>query len=195
MKKIGFFLLLCSLILSSCGIYKRSDVKDNPVNVNERVEKNIKEGKGVRFLNKGSGQGGVFDFASSNPMWRATVDILDFVTFANASYSGGIIVTDWFNDNSKENALRDLKITVKFLSNEIRADGIKIDIHERICKIENSNSCSINKIKSEVSGELKLAILKSAARIEKNIVTERSKNFKRKLSIDKDKDNSKNKKN
>ena len=194
MNKIALFLLISSIFLSSCGIYKRSDVSDNPVEVNKRVEKNIKEGKGVRFLGGGD-KGGVFDFASSNPMWRATIDILDFVTFANASYSGGIIVTDWFNDNSQKNISRDLKITVKFLSNEIRADGIKIDIHERICKIENSNSCSINKIKSEVSGELKLAILKSAARIEKNIVTERSKNFKRKLSIDKDKDNSNNKKN
>lgn len=195
MNKIALFLLISSIFLSSCGIYKRSDVRDNPVEVNKRVEKNIKEGKGVRFLGGGDNKGGVFDFASSNPMWRATIDILDFVTFANASYSGGIIVTDWFNDNSQKKELRDLKITVKFLSNEIRADGIKIDIHERICKIENSNSCSINKIKSDVSGELKLAILKSAARIEKNIVTERSKNFKRKLSIDKDKDNSNNKKN
>ena len=135
MNKIALFLLISSIFLSSCGIYKRSDVRDNPVEVNKRVEKNIKEGKGVRFLGGGDNKGGVFDFASSNPMWRATIDILDFVTFANASYSGGIIVTDWFNDNSQKKELRDLKITVKFLSNEIRADGIKIDIHERICRI------------------------------------------------------------
>ena len=185
MKKIAFLLILFSIFLSSCGIYKRSDVKDNPVSVNERVAKNLKEGKGVRFLNSNKGAGGVFDFASSNPMWRATIDILDFITFANASYSGGIIVTDWFNDNSQKDQLRDLKITVKFLSNEIRADGIKIDIHERICKINNSSSCSINKIKSEVSGELKLAILKSATRIEKNMRAENAKNFKKKLTLDK----------
>ena len=185
MKKIAFLLILFSIFLSSCGIYKRSDVKDNPVSVNERVAKNLKEGKGVRFLNSNKGAGGVFDFASSNPMWRATIDILDFITFANASYSGGIIVTDWFNDNSQTDQLRDLKITVKFLSNEIRADGIKIDIHERICKVNNTSSCSINKIKSEVAGELKLAILKSATRIDKNMRAEKFKNFKRKLTLDK----------
>jgi hypothetical protein len=185
MKKIAFLLILFSIFLSSCGIYKRSDVKDNPVSVNERVAKNLKEGKGVRFLNSNKGAGGVFDFASSNPMWRATIDILDFITFANASYSGGIIVTDWFNDNSQTDQLRDLKITVKFLSNEIRADGIKIDIHERICKVNNTSSCSINKIKSEVAGELKLAILKSATRIDKNMRAEKVKNFKRKLTLDK----------
>ena len=185
MKKIAFLLILFSIFLSSCGIYKRSDVKDNPVSVNERVAKNLKEGKGVRFLNSNKGAGGVFDFASSNPMWRATIDILDFITFANASYSGGIIVTDWFNDNSQTDQLRDLKITVKFLSNEIRADGIKIDIHERICKVNNTSSCSLNKIKSEVAGELKLAILKSATRIDKNMRAEKVKNFKRKLTLDK----------
>ena len=186
MKKIAFFLILCSILLSSCGLYKRSDIKDNPVEVKKRVEKNLKEGRGVRFLDRDKNKGGVFDFASSNPMWRATIDILDFVTFANASYSGGIIVTDWFNDNSQKNQLRDLKITVKFLSNEIRADGIKIDIHERVCKINNSSSCSINKIKSGISGELKLAILKSATRLDKNMRAEKSKNFKRKLIIDKE---------
>jgi hypothetical protein len=186
MFKIASFLIICSIMLSSCGIYKRSDIKDNPVDVDERVAKNIKEGKGLRF-GKGTGSsGGVFDFASSNPMWRATIDILDFVTFTNASYSGGIIVTDWFNDNSKKDAVRDLKITVRFLSNEIRADGLKIDIHERICKLNNPNSCTINKIKSEVSGELKLAILKSATRLEKNMSAERVKNFKRKLTVDRE---------
>ena len=186
MKNIAFFLILCSILLSSCGLYKRSDIKDNPVEVKKRVEKNLKEGRGVRFLDRDKNKGGVFDFASSNPMWRATIDILDFVTFANASYSGGIIVTDWFNDNSQKNQLRDLKITVKFLSNEIRADGIKIDIHERVCKINSSSSCSINKIKSGISGELKLAILKSATRLDKNMRAEKSKNFKRKLTIDKE---------
>ena len=168
MKNIAFFLILCSILLSSCGLYKRSDIKDNPVEVKKRVEKNLKEGRGVRFLDRDKNKGGVFDFASSNPMWRA------------------IIVTDWFNDNSQKNQLRDLKITVKFLSNEIRADGIKIDIHERVCKINSSSSCSINKIKSGISGELKLAILKSATRLDKNMRAEKSKNFKRKLTIDKE---------
>ena len=113
------FALLILAVLSSCGIYKRSDVKDNPVNVNERVRKNIQEGRGVRF-GKGATRGGDFDFASSNPLWRASIEIFDFVPLTNASYSGGIIITDWFSAENKnpENS-RDLKITVKFLTNEI----------------------------------------------------------------------------
>ncbi len=172
MKKISILLLCTTIILSSCGIYKRSDVKDNPVNVNERVQRNIKEGKGIRFGSSFGKSGGTFDFASSNSMWRASIEILDFVTFTNASYSGGLIVTDWFNANTDNSELRDLKITVKFLSNEIRADGLVVNVHERICKNNSASSCQINKIKSKISSELKIAILKKAVQIEKNIIKE-----------------------
>ena len=152
-----------TFLLNSCGLYKRSDVKDNPVNVNDRVKKNIQEGRGIRF-GRGATRGGDFDFASSNPLWRGAIDVMDFVPLTNASYSGGIIITEWFSsENNSENNNRELKITVRFMSNEIRADGIDVSIHERICSSTNSSSCSIKKVKSKLEGEIKLAILKKAA--------------------------------
>jgi hypothetical protein len=167
MKKLTLLLIATAFILTSCGIYKRSDVKDNPVNVDARVRKNIEEGRGIRF-GKGSYQGGVFDFASSNELWRASIDILDFVPFTNASYSGGIIITDWFSGNSKvENEKRELKITVRFLTNEIRSDALGITIYERLCKINSIYDCNTNKITSNLTNEIKLAILKKAAILEK----------------------------
>ena len=78
MKKLTLLLITTSLILTGCGIYKHSPIKDNPVNVNQRVQKNIEEGRGIRF-GKGASKGGVFDFASSNELWRASIEILDFV--------------------------------------------------------------------------------------------------------------------
>ena len=162
-KKFLLLFLVLSLSLNGCGIYKRSDIKDNPGNVEERVQKNIKEGKGIRFGNLGSSAaGGVFDFASSNEMWRASIEILDFVSFTNASYSGGIIITDWFSNNKDK---KEIKITVRFLSNEIRAEGIEVIIHERICGQNNTN-CKITKKKSKLESEIKIAILKKAARIQ-----------------------------
>ncbi len=158
--------LLALIFLSGCGnnIFKRSDVKDNPVNVKDRVRKNIEEGKGVRF-NLGKKRGGVFDFASANELWRASVETLDFVPLVNASYSGGIIITDWFNGGKENN--RDLKITVRFLSNEIRSDALKIIVHERIC---SNNNCVTNLIDSKISGEIQLAILKKATLMEKKSI-------------------------
>ena len=164
-KFLNVFVVLTILVsLNSCGIYKKTDVKDNPVNVDERVRKNIKEGRGIRF-GRGATRGGDFDFASSNPLWRASIEIFDFVPLTNASYSGGIIITDWFSaENQNSNDTRDLKITVKFLTNEIRADAVDVTIFEKICKSED---CSTKKIKSKLEKEIKLAILKKATLMEK----------------------------
>ena len=163
-KKLLPLFFILSLFLSGCGIYKRSDIKDNPYNVQERVQKNIEEGRGIRFGKLGSsGASGTFDFASSNEMWRASIEILDFVSFTNASYSGGIIITDWFSRNKDK---KEIKITVRFLSNEIRAEGIEVTIHERICEQNNTN-CKITKKKSKLETEIKIAILKKAARIQR----------------------------
>jgi len=170
MKKFTLLLITAAFFFTSCGIYKRSDIKDNPVNVNQRVAKNIEEGRGIRF-GKGSSQGGVFDFASSNELWRASIDILDFVPFTNVSYSGGIIITDWFSGNSKvENEKRELKITVRFLTNEIRSDALDIKIHERLCNLDSIYDCNTNKITSNLENEIKLAILKKAAILEKQSI-------------------------
>lgn len=175
------FIILFFFLTVSCGgnFFKRANVEDVPVNVQDRVEKNIEEGRGIRF-GKGKNKGGVFDFASSNELWRATVDTLDFVPLINASYSGGIIITDWFNgDVKEENQSRDLKITVKFLSNEIRSDAIDVDIHERICSEQQFN-CKVGLIDSKISNDIKIAILKKAAFFEKNKIDKISKKNKKK---------------
>ena len=162
-------LLVSLLVLPSCkNPFRYTDTREVPVDAKERVRKNIEEGRGISF-GRGPKGGGVFDFASSNELWRASIEVLDFVSFTNASYSGGILITDWFsgNSNSEENSQRDLKITVRFLSNEIRADGIKVIIHEKICSDKSKLNCNINKIKSSIGNDIKLAILKKAALLKK----------------------------
>ena len=164
MQKIFYLIVL--LFLSSCGkdMFTFPSAKDVPIDVTERVEKNIEEGRGISFGGPKK-QGGVFDFASSNEMWRASIEVLDFVSFTNASYSGGIIITDWFSGNNKdqETISRELKITVRFLSNEIRADGLKVIVHEKLCSSIDKSDCQIQKIESEITNQIKLAILKKAS--------------------------------
>ncbi len=169
LNKFTVLILVILFSFSSCSknIFKRSDIKNNPVNVNERVKKNVEEGRGIRF-GKGSKSGGTFDFASSNELWRASMDVLDFVPFSNASYSGGVLITEWFDGNSSnQNENRNLKITVRFLSNEVRADALDIGIHERKCQNKGMN-CNVKKIKSKLEPEIKLAILKRAAYLKAN---------------------------
>jgi len=157
----SFLLILILFTMNSCIKFKNAPVKDFPVNVNDRVKKNLEEGKGIRIFG-GNKNGGTFQFASANPLWRASLDILDFVPITNASYSGGILITDWYDDKEKNEAI---KITVRFLSNEIRSDAIDVIVYKKNCKaFEN---CQTNNLNSSIKEELKIAILRKASQIEK----------------------------
>ena len=116
-----------------------------------------------------------YQFASSNPMWRATLEILDFLPLANVDYSGGIITTDWYNEGTASD--ESIKITVRFLTNEIRSDGIRIIVHKKRCNIQQK--CTVRKISSTLEQELQIAILKKAILFE-NELNKGKKKFKRK---------------
>ena len=141
--------------------FKRADVKDVPINDADKRKKNIDEGRGLRLggsLNRGSGN---FDFATSNEMWRASMDVLEFVPLTTVDYGGGIIITDWYADDLNSN--ESIKIIVNFLSNEIRVDGLKIKIYKKTCN--NNFNCETNIVNSKLNNEIKMAILKKAAQI------------------------------
>ena len=163
LNKILFTILIVFLFsLNSCGIYKPSDARKNPTNANERIKKNMEEGKGFRLGNLGKKSGGDFQFASSNPLWRATLVKLDFAPLNNVDYAGGIIVTDWFSEGSSN---EQIKITIRFLTNEIRSYAINVIIHKKTCDVRNN--CKVNKIENNLNSEIRFAILKKAAQIKK----------------------------
>ena len=166
------FLAIITSALVSCGPFKpkKVDLRKIPGDPKDKRLKNIKEGRGFTAMgaikNRGKGSGS-FDFATSNEMWRASLELLDFTPLHNVDYSGGIIITDWFSEREDQDPI---KITIRFLSNEIRADGIKVTIHKKICKEKQIDNCKIIKIESTLSQEIKLAILKKAAIIYQNEV-------------------------
>jgi len=171
----SLLLLALTLSLSSCGIWNPADVKDVPVGAKERVKKNLEEGRGITL--GGLGRGGTnYDFATSNPMWRATLEILDFLPLSNVDYSGGIISTDWYNEGTGKN--ESVKITIRFLSNEIRADGIKVIVHKKLCN--QQQNCTIKKVKSVLENELKAEILKEATILERYRTEEKVKAYRKK---------------
>ena len=179
---LGFIFLVLSL--SQCGIYRKTDARKIPGNADERVKKNMAEGKRIKFGGKdGIGGGtGTFDFATSNELWRATIDILDFVPLNNADYGGGIIITDWYNNSESNNT--SIKIMVQFLSNEIRADGLKVLVYNKNCKtIDQVTNCKTNTSEGEVANEIKNAILKKATILKKTKTEKQVKEFKKKRGI------------
>ena len=152
--------ILLVLFLSGCsGGFKGGDARNIPPDPKKRVQKNIEEGRGFRFMGSGNKNVGEFDFASSNELWRASLDTLDFMPLALANYSGGVIVTDWYNDDETNN--ESIKISIRFLSNEIRSDALVVKVFYKNCSTQQN--CKISDRSSMLSKELTKKILNKAA--------------------------------
>ncbi len=176
-KNIKFvFIIIISLGLTSCakdGFFKPGNARENPPDPRERVKKNLEEGRGFR-LSTGIGvnRGGTnFEFASSNELWRASLDVLDFMPLTSANYSGGIIITDWYSEQG--NTEESIKITIRFLSNEVRSDAINVDVFYKKCIA--TNNCKINKQDGQLKKEITRQILAKAAVYQKQ---SKDKNYK-----------------
>jgi len=175
-KKFNKTLILSIILifsLSSCGknFFKPGDARKNPPNPKLRVKKNIEEGRGFRLSDSmgGFGGSGKFEFASSNPLWRASLDTIDFMPLLSVNYSGGIVITDWYSTNSSEESI---KISIRFLTNEIRSDALLIKVFSRKCKA--LSNCIIAEKTGNLISELENKILRTAVVYQKEM---KQKNF------------------
>ena len=167
-------ILITFFFVVSCGkdFFKGGDARKISPDPRERVKKNLEEGKGFRLSESIKKRGtNNFEFSSSNELWRASLDIIDFMPLATANYSGGIIVTDWYSENQKIG--ESVKITIRFLTNEIRADALDITVFYKKCK--TSLDCEIEQSEGQLKKELAKSILKRATMYEKQ---RKEKNFK-----------------
>ena len=163
MKIWPVLILSILILLPACN--KQMD-PNRAITADEKRRKNIEEGRGASIGSiLGNARGSTnYEFSTSNPLWRASLETLDFLPLTTVDYSGGMIITDWYSDDS--NNLKSLKITVRFLSNEIRTDSLKIIVHQKNCS--NTGACSINLLEdSKIKEELYAVILKKAVLFEK----------------------------
>ena len=170
LKKNILILLSILIFITQTGCEalkpKKVSAKDFPPDPRKRVEKNINEGRGFRVMG-GSKTGTNYEFASANPLWRATLDTLDFMPLASANYSGGIVITDWYSENNSPN--ESVKISVRFLTNEIRSDALDINVYLKKCS-NNLTNCSISKNNNDLVADLNLSILKKATKYQREVI-------------------------
>ena len=141
-------------------------MRERPVNAQERARQNVEQGKGVSINKMLKGRGNTnFQFSSSNPLWRASLETLDFLPMTTVDYAGGMIISDWYSDNAASSN-ESIKITIRFLSNEVRSNSLKIIVHKKICKTISSCNTSILE-NSAISQELMTTIVRKAALMEK----------------------------
>ena len=159
-------------ILVSCGIYKPVDAKKYPPEPEKRVKQNIEEGRGFRLMDLGNNKNAKFEFANANPLWRASLDTLDFMPLLSVDYGGGLIITDWY---SEENQKDEIKISIQFLSNEVRSDALNIKVFKKKCT--NLSNCRIINSQSGINEELRIAILRKAAQYKSDDIEKNRKDY------------------
>ena len=163
--KLILFIFISSLFLNACnGKLPGADARKYPADPKKRVAQNVAEGRGFKLMDSiGGNNSGVFEFASSNELWRASLDIIDFMPLASVNYSGGIIITDWYSTDQTSN--ESIKISIRFLTNEIRSDALDIKVFNKKCLTQLN--CTISEKTGNLVPELKQKILKTAAIYEK----------------------------
>ena len=176
-SRISKFLLITLFTLTSCKNLENlpgGDARKNPPDPKARVKKNLEEGRGFRLndaLQGGGKKGGDFMFASANALWRASLDTIDFMPLSSVNYSGGIIITDWYSDGDSLD--ESVKISIRFLTNEVRSDALDIKVFYKKCN--QVASCKISQKTGSLTAELKKKILSRATIYEKQ---NKDKNFK-----------------
>ena len=160
LSKFICFIYLCSFLNSCGGIPKSGDARTMEMEGFERAKKNVEEGRGFSLRGAVKNRGGTnYEFSTSNPLWRATFDVIDFMPLVTVDYSGGMIITDWYTDSNTTNDA--LKFTIRFLSNEVRSDSLKIIIHRKTCKTNQAN-CIVKKIASKLEDTIRSEIIRKA---------------------------------
>ena len=168
---IFIFIGFAIVALSSCG--PPGDARKYPPNPDARVKKNLEEGRGFRLDTsiRNSGKGGDFMFASANELWRASLDTIDFMPLSSVNYSGGIIITDWYSDG--DNLEESVKISIRFLTNEVRTDALDIKVFYKQCN--QLINCKVTQKTGSLVAEMKKEILSKATLYKKQ---KKDKNFK-----------------
>ena len=157
-----FFLTFLMILLNHCA-------KTDPVTGEKILEETDPAKKARDFAAKQGGlfgdigknnSGTNFEFSTSNVLWRATLKNLDFLPLVNADYSGGIIVYDWYS-NKGEN--QSIKISVRFLSNELKSSSVVVAGHKKIC--DDLGKCFVEKLDNKFTEEIKESVIATARQI------------------------------
>lgn len=160
--------LLSLLLLAFLMILLNHCAKTDPITGEKVLQETDPAKKARAFVDKQGGlfgeigknnSGTNFEFSTSNVLWRATLKNLDFLPLVNADYSGGIIIYDWYSNKGDKESI---KVSVRFLSNELKSSSVVVAGHKKIC--DEQGKCFIEKLDNKFTDEIKESVI-SAARL------------------------------
>ena len=152
---VVFFNISCAKTDSITG--EKVLMEPNPI---KRAEASRDSGAGIfGNINRAGNNQTTVNFANTNVLWKASLKTLDFIPLQSVDYAGGILITDWYAD--EKNSGDFIKITIKFLDNEVRSNSLNITSHKKICSKGNDN-CPVVKLSDNFSNEIKDTIIQTA---------------------------------
>ena len=172
--KVLVFILVSGLL--SCSSDKQEAKKNSPIikktyepNTFERARKYADENP-IFSLGKPKKNDNLV-IGTSNILWRASLETLDFMPLANADFNGGVIITDWYS--TKNNNNESIKISVQFVSYELARNSIVVKGFKKNCN-DNGGSCKISRITKETESDIENKIIDKARNLNLNL--EKNKN-------------------
>ncbi|CAO4840693.1 MAG: hypothetical protein CNLJKLNK_00248 [Holosporales bacterium] len=153
-------ILPVALILAGCSGSTKQDV---PVGAQEERQFNFGSIKDSGIP--------LFSFAESGnknqttvnvPLWRASLDTLNFAPIAVSDSIGGIITTEWYTPEHKSERY---KVSVRIVGKSLRADSLKLKIFKQVLKNNQWVEAHHNTTKEK---ELEQLILNRAKQLKVN---------------------------
>ena len=161
--------LFLKFIVPSLIILLNNCAKVDPITGEKVLVETDTKKKSREFVDKQGGlfgdigkskSGTNFEFSTSNVLWRATLKSLDFLPLVNSDYSGGVIVYDWYSGKTDAQSI---KITVRFLSNELKSSSIVVSGHKKVCN--DAGKCFIEKLENKFTDEIKDSVISTARQL------------------------------
>jgi hypothetical protein len=157
-----FVILSLSILLNHCS--KTDPITGEKVLIETDTNKKSREfvdKQGGLFGDLGKNKSGTnFEFSTSNVLWRATLKSLDFLPLVNSDYSGGVIVYDWYSGKTDAQSI---KITVRFVSNELKSSSIVVSGHKKVCN--DTGKCFVEKLENKFTDEIKDSVISTARQL------------------------------
>ena len=159
-KKFIYLITFLTLLIS-CSKKDQEKKEVFEPNVDKRARAAVDKG-GITIFGDRTGSGGSgsnVKFANANVMWKATLQAMEEIPLSQIDYSGGIIITDWYGNSNNTEKSKQIKITVRFLSDELSSSSLQIINHQKICE---QNKCTTTLGGNLLNDEIKEKIIISA---------------------------------
>ena len=154
------YLMPILALLFSCSKNENQSKEIFEPNVDKRARQEVEKG-GITIFGDRTGLGGGSNvkFANANVMWKATLQAMEEIPLSQTDYSGGIIITDWYGNINNSEKSKQIKITVRFLSDELSSSSLQIINHQKICE---QDKCTTTLGGNLLNDEIKEKIITSA---------------------------------